>query len=366
MKEVMKAHIAKLYLQAEPEANMQVPAGDSIHRESIYCSQHALPLESYIAQDDSFVCANCIIAVDKQKVPIEDYIKERDVKDTVEKLKTAFTSLSDAAKEAHDAFAEVCKTEQSEASWDIINEKEVFSAISKRINELHPSIKQHIDDFRISQSQCLLQLHEIQHLEKELQETQGINQAVLLHRAEQVNKTIFKVTKLRAKKTATWYYLNEFLSKASYVTCAATCVPNTIECGATVVRSSGAPTYNTMFIASDNEPMASDTRVLTYTDVSLPEITLAGASSYTSFAITKNGVFGRGMNKYGDIGLDDKEERKEWTKIPYFDDKTIVQLSCGLNHCFFLEDNGTLHGSGGNYCGQFVRTTTLITTVCRV
>jgi alpha-tubulin suppressor-like RCC1 family protein len=78
---------------------------------------------------------------------------------------------------------------------------------------------------------------------------------------------------------------------------------------------------------------------------------------YTSydhtFLLTKdNDLYACGFNKNGQLGLYDKEDREEFTKVNYIFDGNIINIACGERHSVILTDKNKIYTCGSNIEGQ--------------
>ncbi|KAL9653463.1 hypothetical protein ABK040_002097 [Willaertia magna] len=67
---------------------------------------------------------------------------------------------------------------------------------------------------------------------------------------------------------------------------------------------------------------------------------IGAGDHFTIFVTRSNVVYGAGQNKYGQIGLDHCKYLQGITRVPFFDHKHIVNISCGAFFSFFLEEVG--------------------------
>ena len=71
------------------------------------------------------------------------------------------------------------------------------------------------------------------------------------------------------------------------------------------------------------------------------------------FAISNSGViYGWGLNESGQLALDDKENRNSPQELEYFKGKHVINIVCGYFHSFFICENGEIYSCGANYDGQ--------------
>ena len=81
--------------------------------------------------------------------------------------------------------------------------------------------------------------------------------------------------------------------------------------------------------------------------------------------IENDELFVCGLNECGQLGLDDNTNRYTPTLNSFFNNKKIIRMTCGDNHCialignkndsliwFLLLENGEVYSWGHNYCGQ--------------
>ena len=71
------------------------------------------------------------------------------------------------------------------------------------------------------------------------------------------------------------------------------------------------------------------------------------------FAISNSGViYGWGNNKRGQFALNDEESRNSPQELEYFKGKHVINIVSGFFHSFFVCENGEIYSCGGNYYGQ--------------
>lgn len=63
-------------------------------------------------------------------------------------------------------------------------------------------------------------------------------------------------------------------------------------------------------------------------------------------------VWSCGQNSYGELGLDDTSQRKNFSKLTLLEDKKIVGVGAGNEHTIFLSDDGKIFTCGYNDNGQ--------------
>ncbi|MDR2153300.1 MAG: hypothetical protein LBO72_10825, partial [Helicobacteraceae bacterium] len=83
------------------------------------------------------------------------------------------------------------------------------------------------------------------------------------------------------------------------------------------------------------------------------KIVAIAAGDNHSLAIGADGkVYAAGANRYGQLGLDDKEDRWTFTEVTSFEGKKIIAIAAGRNHSLALDANGRAYASGYNEYGQ--------------
>ena len=71
------------------------------------------------------------------------------------------------------------------------------------------------------------------------------------------------------------------------------------------------------------------------------------------FAISNSGViYGWGKNERGQLALNDKENRNSPQELGYFKGKHVIDIVSGVEHSFFICENDEIYSCGGNYNGQ--------------
>ena len=83
-------------------------------------------------------------------------------------------------------------------------------------------------------------------------------------------------------------------------------------------------------------------------------VSFLSASDIVMFARSSdNKIYGAGRNNAGQIGEQVEKIAIRPKKFKYFDDKNIIDISIGSNHCLALSYDGRIYGWGDNSCGQF-------------
>ena len=78
-----------------------------------------------------------------------------------------------------------------------------------------------------------------------------------------------------------------------------------------------------------------------------------GFQCHRSFAIDREGrLYAWGSNKYGQLGLGDRENRFSPTELSFFKTKKVKQIEVGNYHNLALTEDGELYAWGGNYWGE--------------
>jgi len=72
--------------------------------------------------------------------------------------------------------------------------------------------------------------------------------------------------------------------------------------------------------------------------------------NYHTFLVREDGVFSSGCNSYGQLGLGDKRNRNQFTKVPLL--PRIVAVACGCYHTIVTSEEGSLYSCGFNVYGQ--------------
>ncbi|MDR2152812.1 MAG: hypothetical protein LBO72_08325 [Helicobacteraceae bacterium] len=72
-----------------------------------------------------------------------------------------------------------------------------------------------------------------------------------------------------------------------------------------------------------------------------------------SFALDENGaVYGSGWNKFGQLGLGDRDDRNSFTPVSSLGDNKIVAIAAGGAHSLALDIDGKVYAAGNNEFGQ--------------
>ena len=104
-------------------------------------------------------------------------------------------------------------------------------------------------------------------------------------------------------------------------------------------------------------PLNFDNRIDLITELCNKKIvSFLNASNQVLFARSSDRkIYGSGRNDHGQIGLEIKKALERPKKLRYFDDKNIIEIAIGLNHCLALSHDGRIFGWGDNSCGQFAK-----------
>jgi alpha-tubulin suppressor-like RCC1 family protein len=84
----------------------------------------------------------------------------------------------------------------------------------------------------------------------------------------------------------------------------------------------------------------------------IPIASIYTGSFYTIFLDTQGKVYGVGSNEFGQLGLGDNECRFTPEPITYFNDIPIANVSAGDRHVIFLDTQGKVYSTGSNKFGQ--------------
>ncbi|CAG2164601.1 unnamed protein product [Oppiella nova] len=76
--------------------------------------------------------------------------------------------------------------------------------------------------------------------------------------------------------------------------------------------------------------------------------------SFVLAVTAENHIYIWGQNSWGQLGVTTPETDVyiKPQKLAFFDDKDILEISCGLNHCLILSSDGQVYGWGRNSEGQ--------------
>ena len=70
-------------------------------------------------------------------------------------------------------------------------------------------------------------------------------------------------------------------------------------------------------------------------------------------AISDSGViYGWGLNERGQLGLNDKINRNSPQKLEFFKGKHVINIVSGYHHSIFICENGEIYSCGRNNLGQ--------------
>ena len=115
---------------------------------------------------------------------------------------------------------------------------------------------------------------------------------------------------------------------------------------------------NQLWACGDNEKGQlglgdhNDSNILTklnWTDGSIKQV--ACGSSHTFVVTNDNQLWACGMNRLGQLGLGDNQNRSTLTKLTW-NDETIKHVACGSNYTFVLTEDNQLWACGHNQEGQ--------------
>ena len=74
---------------------------------------------------------------------------------------------------------------------------------------------------------------------------------------------------------------------------------------------------------------------------------------HTTFIVKTDGsVWSCGNNTYGQLGLNDTDNRTIFTQVTTNINNDVKQVACGAHHTFILKNDGSLWSCGRNYYGQ--------------
>jgi alpha-tubulin suppressor-like RCC1 family protein len=91
--------------------------------------------------------------------------------------------------------------------------------------------------------------------------------------------------------------------------------------------------------------------------IDIPNINAIYCGAAFSIIKTDEGLFGTGRNRHGQLGLYDYDDRRQFTKINLSD---VIDVSCGSRHSIAMTRGGVYAFGDNKYC-QLIRTDTLET-----
>lgn len=106
--------------------------------------------------------------------------------------------------------------------------------------------------------------------------------------------------------------------------------------------------------AGDKDVLSLPTNATSFIDISLDDVVQIESGGFSVVAVTKQGqVYGRGLNKHGELALGDTKTRDKWTIITSIPFK-VKQVACKSAHSLFLTCEGKVYSCGANEYGQLV------------
>lgn len=99
---------------------------------------------------------------------------------------------------------------------------------------------------------------------------------------------------------------------------------------------------------NSNKKILSPTRLNFFNDHEIISIQMGYGHTLIQ---TNKGVFGFGMNGYGQLGLGDTKDRESPTRLKFFDNHEIISVKCGYDHTIIYTTDG-LFGFGRNDSSQ--------------
>ncbi|MDR2152809.1 MAG: hypothetical protein LBO72_08310 [Helicobacteraceae bacterium] len=83
------------------------------------------------------------------------------------------------------------------------------------------------------------------------------------------------------------------------------------------------------------------------------KIVAIAAGDYHSLALSDEGkVYATGVNEYGQLGLNDYDDREVFTLVSSLSDKRVVAIAAGRYHSLALDNRGKVYATGGNKKSQ--------------
>lgn len=94
-----------------------------------------------------------------------------------------------------------------------------------------------------------------------------------------------------------------------------------------------------------------------FVDVTLQDVVQIASGHSSMIALTKQGeVYGRGLNRTGELALGDTNSQTEWTRVTGMP-SAMEQVALRCSHSLFLSVEGKVFSCGSNTKGQLVSTT---------
>jgi alpha-tubulin suppressor-like RCC1 family protein len=116
------------------------------------------------------------------------------------------------------------------------------------------------------------------------------------------------------------------------------------------VYAFGNNKYGQLGISLDNDIVATPELIAYFDDIPIKSVSCG--ATHTIFLDTRGKVYSTGGNKFGQLGLGDKIDRKLPEPIKYFENIKIASINAGGTHTIFTDTMGKVYAAGYNENNQ--------------